>query len=110
MNVIKMVLTNGDELEVAGFSLPLSVVADCSSEDDAIALWQKLKAENLETVSFTNNGEQIAAFSNVNLENVQFVLNNNGTVTAHFYMRGENAVSSETEYVTAAKILLGEEE
>lgn len=110
MNEVKMVLANGEEVEVAGFSVPLAVVLDCKSNEDAVAVWQKLTPENLENVSITQNGETVAAFQYVNLTTAQFVLNDDGRVTAHFYMRGENAVKTDDEYVLAAKILLGEEE
>lgn len=110
MNDVKLVLANGEEVEVAGFSVPLAVVLNCKSNEDAVTVWQKLTPENLENVSVTQNGETVASFQYVTLTNAQFVLNDDGNVTAHFYMRGENAVKTDDEYVLAAKILLGEEE
>lgn len=110
MNDVKLVLANGEEIEVAGFSVPLAVVVNCKSNEDAVAVWQKLTSENLESVSITQNGETVASFQYVTLTNAQFVLNDDGNVTAHFYMRGENAAKTDDEYVLAAKILLGEEE
>lgn len=110
MNDVKLILANGEEVEVAGFSVPLAVVLNCKSNEDAVAVWQKLTPENLENVSVTQNGETVASFQYVTLTNAQFVLNDDGNVTAHFYMRGENAVKTDDEYVLAAKILLGEEE
>ena len=41
---------------------------------------------------------------------MQYILNADGTVTAHFYMEGERAEHPDAEYIEAGKILLGEAE
>ncbi len=112
MNDLKMTLANDEEIVIDSFSLPLHVVINCQSKTAALAIWQKLTPQNLETVIFTENGERTAEFANVAITSVQFVMNeDNSNITLHFYMFGENrSASDEDDYVTAAKILLGEEE
>lgn len=112
MNYLKMILANGEEIAIDSFSLPLHVVVKCTSKTAALAIWSKLTSENLEDVTFTENGERTAEFANVAITSVQFAMTEDSNdVTAHFFMFGENRSNSEEdEYVTAAKILLGEEE
>lgn len=111
MNDLKMILANGEEAAISSFGLPLHIVADCPTREAAASGWEKLTPENLEDLKITENGEVIAQFANVVLGSAQFVTNDNGSVTAHFYMSGENRSAAENnEYVIAAKILLGEEE
>lgn len=112
MNYLKMILANGEEIAIDSFSLPLHIVADRASKADALDVWQKLTPEALEDVTIFENGEKTAEFANVELTSAQFVMyEESDNVTVHFYMSGENRSSNhEDEYVTAAKILLGEEE
>lgn len=112
MNDLKMTLANGEEVAIDSFSLPLHVVVNCTSKAAALAVWQKLTPENLEDITFFENGEKTAEFANAGITSVQFAMaEGSNDVTAHFFMFGENRSSAvDAEYVTAAKILLGEEE
>lgn len=110
MNDLKMTLTGGEEVAISSFGVPLHIVADCPTREAATSAWEKLTPENLEDLKITDNGDVIAEFVNVKLVSAQFVSNENGSVTAHFYMDGENrSAAADNEYVIAAKILLGEE-
>lgn len=106
---LKMVLHDGTEMEISQFAYPMHAVVPCESKEDGLAKWALLTQENLTSVQITQNGEALAAFQYAGLEGVQFINNADGTVTAHFYMQGERLASPDAEYVTAAKILLGEE-
>ena len=112
MNDLKMTLANGEEVAIDSFALPLHVIVNSASKTAALAVWQKLTPANLETVTFFENEEQTAEFANVKITSVQFVMNEDSNViTSHYFMCGENRSNSdEDDYVTAAKILLGEEE
>ena len=111
MNDYKMILADDEQIVIDSFTLPLHVVVNCESEASALAIWQKLIPENLETIVFFEGSEKTAEFANVELKSVQFVPNEGCIITAHFYFLGENrSASAENSYVSAAKILLGEEE
>ncbi len=113
MENLKMILFDGTELNLEGFGLPMHAVMTCQSSDEMLEKWKLLTPMNLSRVEVRLNDESVFAYAGGALEGVQSVINPDGTVTVHFYMTGERleAVSQTTaEYVTAAKILLGEEE
>lgn len=105
MDEIRVILADGSEFAIAEFSLPLHIVVN-GTQEELIALWQTLTAENLETVSVTVGGEAVMTITGAVLDGAQFV-GNSGTLTAHFYMHGDGI--ADNDYVQAAKILLGEE-
>jgi len=76
------------------------------------AAWEKIATENaLDEVSIDRDGDTIQRMKNIKLDGAQAVYNPSGTITGHFYFRGD-VVATEAEndeYVRAAKILLGEE-
>ena len=108
MENLKMVLYDGTEMEIAEFALPIHVVILCASKDDALEKWESLTDANLTSVQIQQNGEALFAFRYAGLTGVQYILNADGTVTAHFYMDGERAETPDAEYAQAGRILLGE--
>ena len=93
MENLKMVLQDGTEMEIAEFSLPMHIVVHCSTKEDALAKWALLTQENLSTVQIQQNGEVLFAFQYAGLTGVQYILNADETITAHFYMQGERLAS-----------------
>lgn len=110
MDNLKMVLHDGTELTITQFSYPMHAVCLCASKEAALVQWAMLTPDNLASVTVTQKGEALAAYQYAELDGVQFVMNSDDTVTAHFYMKGERLPHPDAEYVTAAKILMGEEE
>lgn len=108
MENMKMVLQDGTELEIVEFALPMHAVVHCATKEEALSKWALLTQENLAAVQIRQKDTVLFAFQYAGLTGVQYVLNDDGTITAHFYMAGERATHPEEEYISAAKILLGE--
>lgn len=113
MSNLQMILTDGTALALDAFGLPMHAVLTCADEDDVLAKWKLLTAQNLNRVEVQQDGETVFAFAGGKLEGTQTVANGDGTICTHFYMQGvRQEVTSETtqDYITAARVLLGEEE
>lgn len=108
MKDLKMILTDGTEVAIEEFTLPMHVVAACTSKEDVLALWDRLMPENLTEVKITEGGEPLFTFLNAGVVGQQSVLNPDNSITAHFYLDGERVALADPEYEAAAKILLGE--
>lgn len=110
--MLSLNLKTGESVELIDATFQQFVIAVPGMEE-YIGAWQKLTAESaMEDVTITKDDNVIQRMKNIVLDGTQAVYNPNGTITGHFYFRGD-VISSETEsedYVTAAKILLGEEE
>lgn len=63
-----------------------------------------MTAENLESVTLTDDNGKEQLITGINLQGFQAVRNQNGTYTGHFYYRG---VYEEDKLAKAGKILLG---
>ena len=113
MENLKMILFDGTELNLDGFGLPMHAVMTCQSNDEVLEKWKLLTPMNLSRVEIKLSDEAVFTFAGGTLEGVQSVVNGDGTITTHYYMKGtrlETVSDTTAEYVTAAKILLGEEE
>lgn len=95
-NELKMKLATDEEIRIKSFGVPLHVVADCDSQAAALELWGKLTPEALASVEFYDGEEKTARFENVKIDSTQFVTNDYGAMTVHFYMHGKNR-SAEAE-------------
>lgn len=112
---LKMILADGTELSLEAFGLPCHMVAHCASRHDMAALWDKLTDERLAQVFVRQGDEIVFAYKNCSVNGEQAIVNGDGTLTVHFYLDGERIkeaalTDEDREYITAAKILLGEEE
>lgn len=110
MKDLKMILTDGTEVGLEEFTLPMHIIAACTSKEEVLALWDRLTPENLTEVKIKEDGETLFTFLNAGVTGQQSVLNPDNTITAHFYLDGERAALADPEYETAARILLGEVE
>lgn len=113
MSNLKMILFDGTALEIEAFGLPMHAVMQCKDKDEVMSIWELMTEENLKSVIVTQDGESMFAYKDGMLDGVQTVDNGDRTMTVHFYMKGkrQEILSDESaDYITAAKILLGEEE
>lgn len=109
MENLKLVLADGTEIAIDEICLPMHVVIS-DTQENLLTVWQSLTAENLESVAVISNEETLASMAGAVLDGVQFVQNPGAeTYTAHFYLSAA-VVSENPEYITAARILLGEVE
>lgn len=113
MDNLKMILFDGTELPLEAFGLPMHAVMTFSSNDELMETWKLMTPMNLSKVEIVQDGETVFSYAGGVLESVQSIVTDGCMITAHFYMTGTRleAVSQETaDYVTSAKIMLGEEE
>lgn len=113
MNDLKMILLDGTELSLEAFGLPMHAVMTCADKEEMLARWKLLTALNLSRVEVQQAGAAVFTFTGAVLDGVQSVLNGDGSMTVHFYMSGtrvEALDATSQEYITAAQIMLGEEE
>lgn len=109
--MLSLKLKTGESVELIDATFQQFVIAVPGMEE-FIGAWQKLTAESaIEDVTITKDDNVIQRMKNIILDGAQAVYNPSGTITGHFYFRGD-VVATEAEndeYVRAAKILLGEE-
>lgn len=113
MNDLKMILFDGTELELEGFTLPMHAVLICEDKADFLAKWEALSEMNLSKVTIQQGGVAVYEFTGGQIDGAQYIMNGDGTLTAHFYMNGvrQEVMDDKTrEYVTAAQIMMGEVE
>lgn len=103
--MLKLVFKNGTEIELAEFNTGSFIVL-CQNTADFSDVLAQFTEENLESLQITNDGAIIQSLSYVAFMGAQAIVNSNGSITGHYYYRGEY---TEHEMVTAARILLGEE-
>lgn len=109
MDTLKVVLKDGTEVLLSQFILPLHLVLCCKDVAALSATWDEFTDENLSEVSVMQGDSEIQHMTGVSVTGMQAVYNPDGTLTAHFYMDGTVTGVTESDYITAAKILLGEE-
>ena len=108
-----VLLKDGAEIAVDEASIAPSFVVNTATKEDAVEIWNKLTIESMKEIQVKKDDVVVGTFYDATVEGVQFVVNSNGSTTAHFYLNAGVASStteSDNEYVQAAKILLGEEE
>lgn len=110
MDELKMVLKDGTEIVLSEFTLPLHTVVVRSTRAEVQAIWDSLTEENLETVTIQSGGETLFTFTDAIVLGEQIVVNEDSTMTGHYYLDGTRQDSGNSEYEDAGRILLGEVE
>ena len=115
MDNLKMILFDGSEIGLDAFGLPCHAVMQCADKAETLALWDRLNEGNLKQVFVRQGDEVVFAFKDCSVNGEQSIVNGDGSLTVHFYLDGERIkeaalTDEDREYITAAKILLGEEE
>ena len=113
MNELKMILFDGTELALSGFTLPMHAVMQCEDKADVLAKWEAMNEMNMSKVTILQDGVTVYEFTGGHIDGIQHIMNGDGTLTAHFYMSGvrQEVMDDKTrEYVTAAQIMMGEVE
>lgn len=100
MNDLKMILADGSEIVLSEFSLPMHLVVLCETRADVMELWNRLIDENLVTVKVLMDGAEILSFVHAFVDGLQCVYNGDGSMTVHFYLKGERV---ETDAATDAE-------
>ena len=110
MGDITMVLANNTEITISEVNFPLHIVVERETRNDIHGLWNSFTPENLAHVEFRENGDRLFSFLNCTVRGEQIVVNADGSITGHYYFDGEREIVADSEYETAGRILLGEEE
>ena len=115
MDNLTLILLDGTELSLDAFGLPCHAVMQAANPEAVSALWAQLTPDNLKQIFVRQNDEIMFAYKDCSVNGEQSIVNGDGSLTVHFYLDGtrikEAALTDEDrEYITAAKILLGEEE
>ena len=110
--ILKLILNDGTQIELADASYMSQFVVNCNGREEFDSIWSSLTEANLSDVVITSDGVRVHHMSNLVLDGAQAIIDPRGTITGHFYFHGASTVNdaAESEYVTVAKILLGEEE
>lgn len=109
---MNLILHNHTTIPIEDGSYTGAVILICNTREDLMETWSHLTPDNLTTVKIArNDGTVLHTMHGASLDGIQTVVNPDGTLTAHFYFseRVTGNITTDAEYVQAAKILLGEE-
>lgn len=109
---MKMILHNGTTIPIVDGSYTGAVVLIVEDRQGLIDIWAQLTPDNLTEVRITKDDDTpLHTLHGAVMDSMQVISNPDGTLTAHFYLSETltGDVSTDAEYVQAAKILLGEE-
>lgn len=114
MNNLALILADGTELRLEAFGVPCHAVMLCESKEMITEIWDTLTEANLQQMFVRQGDEIVFAYRDCSVNGEQSIVNGDGTLTVHFYMDGTRIkeatlTDEDREYITAAKILLGEE-
>ena len=109
---MNMILKEGTTIPIVDGSYTGAVVLIVEDRQTLIDIWAQLTTDNLAEVRITKDDDTpLNTLHGAVMDSMQVVTNPDGTLTAHFYLSETitGDVPTDTEYVQAAKILLGEE-
>ncbi|MCB5876688.1 hypothetical protein LIR51_17885 [Blautia producta] len=109
---MKMILHNGTTIPIVDGSYTGAVILIVDDRQALMDTWAQLTPDNLTGVLITKDDDTpLHTLHGAVVDSMQAVTNPDGTLTAHFYLSETitGDVPTDTEYVQAAKILLGEE-
>lgn len=103
-----VILANGSTIDATSVTLEPHFSVSIPNWDAFIELVDRLSPENLETLQAVVNDQIAVTFQNCELVGTQTINNYDGSMEAHFYLRGKVAPQTDPSYETAYKILVGE--
>lgn len=107
MSELSLLFSDGTSLQVEQVVMPLAVIVQCQDLSTLYEVWGYfLDTEKVETVQVQVDGVTASTYNYLTVEGVQTTTNNDGSMTAHFYLSysdGDNI--SDTE---ALQIIMGE--
>ncbi|SHK33214.1 hypothetical protein [Hespellia stercorisuis] len=108
---MKMILSDGTEVQIEDSLLSGSIIVKSETKEELMETWDMLTPDKLYKVDIVQKEDVIRSMHGVCIDSVQIVINPDGTLTTHFYIRetSTGSMSKDSDYVKAAKILLGEE-
>ncbi len=109
---MNMTLKDGTKIPIVDGSYTGAVVLIAEDRQALMDIWDQLTPDNLQELQITqDDGTVIHTLHGAVIDSQQSVTNPDGTLTVRFYlsetMTGD--ITTDAEYVQAAKIMLGEE-
>lgn len=89
MNELKLVLTSGTQIVITEFSLPCHIVLPCGDKEEMQTVWAMLTNEELVDAAIMQDDNCVLKIQHATVAGTQTVSNNDGSLTAHFYLEGE---------------------
>lgn len=114
---MKATLANGTQIPIQSYHIPLDVIFLCPDPASMVEVWDQFAAEGaLDTLVISDDDHTLGCYYGCKISGVQSVINPDGTLTVHIYMyetgtapEPSGLTPEDEAYITAAKILLGEE-
>lgn len=96
---IKIVLYDKTELNIDGINFPANIIKTCQSKDELVNVWGFLTDSNMTEMHVYEDDAESIVMKNYTLDGIQSVINPDGTITAHFYLRDGQYTSVVTDEV-----------
>lgn len=106
---LQLILKDKTAIDIMESGLSGHIVMQCADSEEFNTVWQQLTPEAVEKFTVVKDGTTVQSVANATLTGTQTVTNPDGTLTCHFYLKGD-LVSQSEEYATVGRILMGEEE
>ena len=106
---LQMVLKDNTAIDIVESGLSGHIVMQCADQAEFDTIWTKLSSPAVEEYTIVKNGDTVQTVAGASLSGTQTLVNNDGTLTGHFYIDGDILAESD-EYATVGRILMGEEE
>lgn len=108
---MNLILKSGTEIPIVDGSLTGAVVLTVENKEALLEIWNQLTPDELHEVRISNGSTVLRTMYGVVVDSIQAVPNPDGDITVHIYMHETvtGNITTDAEYVQAAKILLGEE-
>lgn len=113
MSVFKIQFRDGTEYQLADGDIGSKFSIICPDRETYLDIWQSMTNENLSEVTVLVNDNMLTVMRYLILDGTQAIISPTGTIMGLFYFHGavyDTPIEPlDTEYIEAAKILLGEE-
>lgn len=109
---MNMILKDGTTIPIVYGSYTGAVILIVENRQALMDTWAQLTPDNLTEVRITRDDDTpLHTLHGAVMDSQQSVTNPDGTLTVHFYMSETETgdITTDAEYIQAAKILLGEE-
>lgn len=89
MNKLRLVLTSGTEIAISEFTFPCHIVMTCDDKEDMQTVWEMLTDAELVNAAVKQGDDCLLKIQHATVSGTQTVINNDGSLTAHFYLDAE---------------------
>lgn len=105
---LNLILANDSEIIISDATYTKHYVINCENLKEWQTKRNLMTSENLSDIKLYEDGTEVAHIKNLILSGSQEVINEDGSITGHFYFQGGQNLTN--EYSEAGRILMGDEE